>query len=267
MKRQQKLGHGANGQVYLLSTYRGNKKAVKKIPVPDYDFIFIQQALIMQKLSRILPDSIYRRYIPELYQYQIKDPNKYMIMQYLENYVTLKEYLESDYLLSMKPGTVYFIMLQLLEFMSLMHNEYGIAHGDFHEGNIMISLTDASVKIIDFANAKFSKSKTDSYSYFVKEDRLNLSINLCQLLNYKNALLPFGFSKDLDFDDIKIIKRVLCIFVGLHLVDIDFNWDKKNLSTFKKFATFWDHYNFVQQLESFVDASKGLKNVIGNVFQ
>lgn len=126
---QKKLGSGASGQVFLAKDSHKNQYAIKEGKVYS-----------MKKQSQLLHLLKYKNICEHFLcpvDYYEKNGKGHIVMQYLKNYIDLKEAIKEKYCISPKN----FIKLKekLKESLQLLHDN-DLIHSDIKPANIMVEI-------------------------------------------------------------------------------------------------------------------------------
>ena len=81
---------------------------------------------------------------------------KFIIIEYLENYITLNKYMDSY------PHQFKDLFFNLLNVLSKLHKK-GVIHRDIKPNNIMVNKTTSDIKIIDFGLSYHVEETSDNY--------------------------------------------------------------------------------------------------------
>jgi predicted Ser/Thr protein kinase len=142
------IGRGGFGKVWLVKDENGNKYAMKE---GDYKEM-LHQSNLLKQINKIDPSPTNLKYVDFT-------NNGELIVQYLENYITLE-----DYFYTMDKATCQSITEKI---ETLIHNlnQKGVSHNDIKGANIMINPMTKDIKIIDFGISCLKKNDC--------KDRLN----------------------------------------------------------------------------------------------
>jgi len=233
---QKVLGKGNFGTVSLV-TYKG-KKAVMKIPhavAQDPDTENPTKNMMRQIANYKLLDTALKKR-PEFAPYflQLKEHGNimkpYIILEFVENNITLKQFVNGDYIKYLPDMTVFDIISSILQAIKFLHDS-GLIHNDLHEHNILVNPSNGLIKIIDYGEMEKSKN--------YKTDMIFLKSTIISLLNYKNVIVD-----KCNFASLFRFTLLGKLFACLTGQDENKSID---LEKFYKVAAKFNHYTFVKK--------------------
>eukprot|EP01129_Flabellula_baltica_P015037 TRINITY_DN7411_c0_g1_i1.p1 TRINITY_DN7411_c0_g1~~TRINITY_DN7411_c0_g1_i1.p1 ORF type:complete len:314 (-),score=59.94 TRINITY_DN7411_c0_g1_i1:79-933(-) len=140
-----KIGAGKHAHVYLAVNSSSEKHyAVRIVEKKGSKIVFD-----FRRFTRALEKLVHVNVV-EMVEYFESDEYLVIVMELLDDMVTLEEFLESGAL--MRPRDKMFVFKQCLDAVVYMRRE-GIAHRDIKLENIMIDPVSFKVKIVDFGYA------------------------------------------------------------------------------------------------------------------
>ena len=137
------LGTGSAGAVYEATDPKGNKVAVKVLPLPEGD----SAAKIFQREVKIGQTIDHPSIVKTLHTFDL-GPAQFVIMELVEG-STLKTVLRGE---PLEPKWFYRIFEPLAEGLEVAHSK-GVVHRDLKPENIMLA-ADGAIKILDFGMAR-----------------------------------------------------------------------------------------------------------------
>jgi tetratricopeptide (TPR) repeat protein len=128
------LGSGSFGKVWKVQDQQGHKYALKESLQDPQNLIY--QSNLLKQVNKLDPAPTNLKYIQ-------RTANDELVMQYLDEFVTLNDYLQSN------SDRCKDIIITIKDLVKELHNK-GISHRDLKGINIMIHPETEELRIIDF---------------------------------------------------------------------------------------------------------------------
>ena len=208
-----KIGEGAYGQVYRAYDKNAKKTLViKKLPKDSSNIDDIENELTILKLLQMSCDPYLLCYV----DFEEDDKNYYIITEFLENYITLDEYIEKFH---PDEEQLKIIIKNLKNGLQALHTA-GVAHRDLKPGNIMIQPSNLNIKYIDFG---VSCTAFGCLSTKIKGTILYMAPEIisADLLKGKMAIskVPLNFEKWKKMDYWSLGMTIMEIIIGQNVIN------------------------------------------------